>query len=70
VLKLLLTETEDLVRSIVRMDERISCVVNQRMENSSGKLSSFYHASRVANSYIRQSKLTGSHKIAIFKSAV
>jgi hypothetical protein len=57
VLKNLLSESEDLVRSIMRMDERISFVVNQRMENISTKLSSLYHTSRAANSYTRQSKL-------------
>jgi hypothetical protein len=57
VLKRLLSESEDLVSSIVRMDERISCVVNQRMENISVKLTSLYHTSRAANSYTRQSTL-------------
>jgi hypothetical protein len=57
VLKSLLNESEDLVSSIVRMDERIASVVNKRMGNINTKLRSLYSTSRAANSYTRQSTL-------------
>lgn len=53
----LVSEAEELTRSIMRMDERISFVVSQRMESISTKLSSLYRTSRAANFYIRQSTL-------------
>jgi hypothetical protein len=56
-LKCLVSEAEELMRSIMRMDEHISFVVTQRMGNIKTKLTSLYHTSRAANSYTRQSKL-------------
>jgi hypothetical protein len=53
----LVSEAEELMRSVMTMDERISFVVTRRMGNINTKLTSLYHTSRAANSYTRQSTL-------------
>jgi hypothetical protein len=53
----LVSESSELMRSVMIMDEHISFVVAQRMENIKYKLTSLYHTSRAANSYTRQSTM-------------
>jgi hypothetical protein len=53
----LVGEAEDLMRSVMTMDEHISLAVTRRMDNINTELASLYHTSRAANSYTRQSTL-------------
>ncbi len=53
----LLCEAEDLMRSIVHMDEEISKSLRRRMGAVEAKMTSLYRTSRAAGSYTAQSKL-------------
>jgi hypothetical protein len=57
-LRKLLGEAEDLMHSIVLMDETISKTLQGRMRQVKTKLTSLYQTSRAASSYTAQSKLT------------
>ena len=56
-LRKILGEAEDLMRSIVRMDEAISMTLRRRMRTVEARLTSLYKTSRAATSYTAQSKL-------------
>ncbi len=57
VLRGLIAEAEELMRSILHMDERLSFVVRRRMDEVQGKMASLYHTSRAAYSYTSKSTL-------------
>jgi hypothetical protein len=56
-LRKILGEAEDLMHSIVRMDETISKTFKHRMCAVKTKLTTLYQTSRAASSYTAQSKL-------------